>query len=99
MDTSEELSAGDPVTMSISLTRDVEEDESDEQIADAPLFPSRKMVNWWLVVGDAATRTLYGIKKTTFKRELNTKLQFSLPQGLHQLKLYVICDSYSGESK
>lgn len=90
----DELTAGEPVTMNVTLTQDVDEDD---QLADAPHYPSRKMVNWWLVVGDKSKNVLYGIKKVTVKQELKTKLQLTLPQGKHQLKFYVICDSYSGE--
>jgi hypothetical protein len=40
----------------------VDEDDEDDQTADAPYYPGKKMVNWWLVVGDATKRALYGIK-------------------------------------
>jgi pre-mRNA-splicing helicase BRR2 len=91
------LTAGDPITMKVRLSRDMDEDDEDDQTADAPYYPGKKLVNWWLVVGDAAKRALYGIKKVTVKQELTTKLQFTLPQGEHKLKLYLICDSYMGE--
>jgi pre-mRNA-splicing helicase BRR2 len=83
--------------MKIKLARDVDEDDEDDQTADAPYYPGKKMVNWWLVVGDATKRALYGIKKVTVKQQLTTKLQFTLPQGEHKLKLYLICDSYMGK--
>lgn len=82
--------------MTVRLARDVDEDDEDDQTADAPYYPGKKMVNWWLVVGDATKRALYGIKKVTVKQQLTTKLQFTLPQGEHKLKLYLICDSYMG---
>lgn len=62
----------------------------------APLYPAKKMANWWIVVGNSATRQLLAIRKVTVRRTLTAKLEFTLPQGEHQLKLYVICDSYSG---
>jgi pre-mRNA-splicing helicase BRR2 len=86
--------------MRITLDRDVDEDDqssSNDQIVDAPHYPGKKMVNWWLVVGDPQSRALYGIKKVTVKKSLNTKLDITLPQGVHTLKLYLICDSYMGE--
>jgi pre-mRNA-splicing helicase BRR2 len=97
LDSTEDLTAGEPVTMSVTLTRDVDEGEEVEQIADAARYPGTKLVNWWLVVGDHASRALYGIKKVTVKESLKTKLSFTLPQGSHRLKLYLICDSYIGE--
>lgn len=57
------------------------------------------MVSWWLVVGDPTTKNLYAIKKVTVKAKLETKLEFTLGQGEWKLKLYLICDSYSGESQ
>ena len=54
------------------------------------------MANWWLVVGEPSTRQLLSIKRVTIKKSLNVKLEFTLPKGKHQLKLYVICDSYMG---
>jgi pre-mRNA-splicing helicase BRR2 len=93
----DDLKAGEPITMRVTLERDVDEDEQDDQVVDAPYYPGKKMVNWWLVVGDASTRTLYGIKKVTVKKQLNTKLDLTLPEGVHSLKLYLICDSYMGE--
>jgi hypothetical protein len=99
LDESQTLISGEPITMEVTLSRDVDEADiaADDQIADAPLFPGKKLVNWWLVVGDHSSRALYGIKKVTVRQTLKTKLQFTLPQGSHQLKLYLICDSYTGK--
>ena len=97
LDNTEDLSAGEPITMVVTMTRDVDEEEEAEQIADAARYPGTKLVNWWLVVGDHVSRALYGIKKVTVKESLKTKLSFTLPQGSHRLKLYLICDSYIGE--
>ncbi len=98
-DTSD-LRANEPITMRITLERDIEEEDAQDpadSVVDAPYYPGKKMVNWWLVVGDPATRALYGIKKVTVKKTLQTKLDITLPQGAHSLKLYLICDSYMGE--
>lgn len=93
----EEYTAGAPIVLSVTLSRDVDEDEVDDgQVVVAPLYPAKKMANWWLVVGNSATRQLLAIRKVTVRRSLTAKLEFTLPQGQHQLKLYVICDSYSG---
>jgi pre-mRNA-splicing helicase BRR2 len=88
--------AGAPLILSIRLMRDADEDEDDGQAVIAPLYPARKMANWWLVVGNSASRQLLAIRKVTVPRGLTTKLSFTLPQGEHHLQLYVICDSYSG---
>lgn len=103
MDVSHELqkqgsayTAGAPLILSVTLMRDADENEDDGQVVIAPLYPARKMANWWLVIGSSASRQLLAIRKVTVPRGLTTKLTFTLPQGVHNLKLYVICDSYSG---
>lgn len=97
MAVNDEVYAGDAINLTVSISRDADDDSVPEQIADAALFPRKKTVNWWLVIGDPASRKLYGIKKTAIKHEMDIKIQFSLPAGQHQLKLYCICDSYNGQ--
>ena len=94
-----DYTAGAPIVLQVQLSRDADEDTSDgddDQRVVAPYYPSRKMANWWLVVGEPSTRQLLSIKRVTIKKSLNVKLEFTLPKGKHQLKLYVICDSYMG---
>jgi pre-mRNA-splicing helicase BRR2 len=93
---SDSLTSSDPVVVTVTLDREADESNPDDQVADAALFPHKKMVSWWIVVGDAATKTLYGIKKVTVKERVESKLELNLPQGQYQLKLYLICDSYAG---
>ncbi|KAH9077836.1 Sec63 Brl domain-containing protein [Lactarius deliciosus] len=59
----------------------------------------KKMVNWWVVVGEQSTRQLLSIKRVTVSKSLNVKLGFTPPKGEHALKLYVICDSYVGADR
>jgi len=91
------LTSSDPVTLNITLDRESDDTDPDDQLADAPHYPHKKMVSWWLVVGDAKSRMLYAIKKVTVKGRLETKLEFTLGEGNWDLKLYLICDSYAGE--
>ena len=91
------LTSSDPITINVTLDRDADESDPDDQVADAPHFPQRKMVSWWLVVGDAKTHQLHAIKKVTVKAKLETKLDFTLGEGEWNFKLYLICDAYSGE--
>ncbi|KAH9059761.1 putative RNA helicase [Lactarius vividus] len=92
-----EYTSSTPIVLQVSLSRDVddEEDEGDTLVV-APHFPAKKMVNWWVVVGEQSTRQLLSIKRVTVSKSLNVKLEFTLPKGEHALKLYVICDSYVG---
>jgi pre-mRNA-splicing helicase BRR2 len=91
-----EYTAGAPITLKVGLARDVDEDDENDQTVVAPFYPLKKLANWWLVVGDASSRQLLVIKKVTLTKSLTVKLEFSLPKGVHNLKLYVICDSYLG---
>ncbi len=93
----EALTSSEPISLTITLDREADESNPDDQVADAPHFPHRKMVSWWLVVGDPVTKNLYAIKKVTVKANLEARLEFTLGQGEWKLKLYLICDSYSGE--
>ena len=95
-----DYTAGAPIQIQVSLSKDADEDmetpgEDDETVV-APFYPKKKLANWWVVVGEPKTKQLLAIKKVTVHRNLNVRLEFSLPQGQHALKLYVICDSYMG---
>ncbi|GLB39382.1 putative sec63-domain-containing protein [Lyophyllum shimeji] len=93
-----EYTAGAPIILQVALARDVEEEdmEVDDQTVVAPFYPFKKMANWWLVVGDSNSRQLLVIKRVTVTKSLAVKLEFTLPKGTHNLRLYVICDSYIG---
>lgn len=95
-----EYSAGAPIYLQVALSRDADDEDDEDATADptviAPYYPLKKMANWWLVVGDPTTKQLLVIKKVTVTKNLKVKLEFTLPQGSHKLKLYVICDSYVG---
>jgi pre-mRNA-splicing helicase BRR2 len=103
MDVSYELvkgdyKAGEPIVLKVVLSRDADEDEdaNTEQAVIAPFYPKKKMANWWIVVGEPSTRQLLSIKRVTVAKNLSVRLEFTLPQGQHSLKLSAICDSYMG---
>ncbi|KAH9039430.1 Sec63-domain-containing protein [Lactarius deliciosus] len=92
-----EYTSSTPIVLQVSLSRDVDDEEDGgDTLVVAPHFPAKKMVNWWVVVGEQSTRQLLSIKRVTVSKSLNVKLEFTLPKGEHALKLYVICDSYIG---
>jgi pre-mRNA-splicing helicase BRR2 len=92
-----EYTAGTPIYLNIDLTKDVDdENENDDQVVVAPFYPLKTIAHWWLVIGQPTTRQLLAIKKVTISRSLSVKLDFTLPKGSHTLKLFVICDSYFG---
>lgn len=96
----DDYKAGSPIYIKVSLSRDIDEDDDDQQSTAqnviAPFYPTAKIANWWVVVGEPSTKQLCVIKKVTVPKSLNVKLEFTLSKGKHDLKLYVICDSYVG---
>lgn len=94
----EKPQAGEPVQITVTVERD-EEMDSLEVVSDR--FPGRKLESWWIVVGDAKSRQLYGIRKTAVAHESqDIKLSFSVPTaGLHELTIWCMCDSYLDADK
>jgi pre-mRNA-splicing helicase BRR2 len=101
LDVSHELTAGEYVAgtsigLTVTLSRDADGEDEDDQLVVAPFYPSKKLANWWLVVAEPSSRHLLLIKRVTVNKTLSVKVEFTLPKGVHSLKLYVICDSYVG---
>lgn len=94
----EEITAEEPAYLNIKITRNVDEDDGEfDSTVHAPFYPSKKLENWWLVVGDEKTKNLLAIKRVTIGRELKTRLEYTVPTaGSHDLKLYLMSDSYIG---
>ncbi|TPX14240.1 uncharacterized protein E0L32_000634 [Thyridium curvatum] len=91
------ITAGEPSYLKIKIEREVDEDEEFDPTVHAPFYPVKKMENWWLVVGDEATKSLLAIKRVTVGRNLNVRLEFTVPTpGEHELKLFLMSDSYVG---
>ncbi|XP_006459706.1 hypothetical protein AGABI2DRAFT_219047 [Agaricus bisporus var. bisporus H97] len=92
-----DYTAGAPILMKVTLARDIDDDdEESDQTVVAPFYHSKKLANWWVVLGDRDSRQLYVIKKVTVTKNLVVKLEFTLPKGTHRPRLYVVCDSYVG---
>lgn len=97
----EEIVAGNPAYLQIKLERDIDDDDmADTEIdltVQAPFYPSKKTENWWVIIGDEASKTLLAIKRVTIAKKLEMKLEFVVPTpGEHELKCYLMCDSYVG---
>ncbi|UZJ56862.1 hypothetical protein CBS101457_006182 [Exobasidium rhododendri] len=107
----EDIKASDSIVLNVRLSQDDDEDESDEdekidsptKPIIAPFYPTAKtFCNWWVVVGDSASRNLLSIKKVILnKKDGNTfKLEFNLPKGqFDNLKLYLLADSFVGADR
>ncbi|KAJ9142130.1 Pre-mRNA-splicing factor brr2 [Pleurostoma richardsiae] len=91
------IRAGEPSHLNIQIEREVEDDGELDLTVHAPFYPTKKMENWWLVVGEEGTKTLLAIKRVTVGRKLNVRLEFTVPTpGEHDLKLFLMSDSYVG---
>lgn len=91
------IRAGEPAYMNVQIEREVDEDEEVDTTVHAPFYPVKKLENWWLVVGEESTKTLLAIKRITIGRQLKVKLEYTVPTpGKHDLKLFLMSDSYSG---
>ena len=92
---SEDIIAGEPVIMAVSLNR-----EGDQEPApvSAPRFPGRKDENWWLVVGNVEANQLLAIKRISLQNSATAKLQFAAPEqhGATELTLFLMSDSWLG---
>lgn len=93
----ESITSGEPAYLKVKIEREVEEDEEPDTVVHAPFYPSQKMENWWLVVGEESTKNLLAIKRVTIGRKLELRLEYVVPSpGEHELTLYLMSDSYVG---
>lgn len=93
----ESVTSGEPAYLKIKIERELEEDEEPDTVVHAPFYPSQKMENWWLVVGEEQSKSLLAIKRVTIGRKLELRLEYVVPSpGEHELTLYLMSDSYVG---
>ena len=93
----ENITAGEPAYLKVTIERDIEEDEEPDTAVHAPFYPGQKVENWWLVVGDEKTKSLLAIKRVAIGRKLDLRLEYVVPSaGEHELTLYLMSDSYIG---
>ncbi|KIW04152.1 uncharacterized protein PV09_04959 [Verruconis gallopava] len=93
----ENVTVGESSFIQVNIERQLDEDDELNPLVHAPFYPMDKTENWWLVVGNEGTKSLYGIKRVTIGRTLTTKVEFT-PQhpGKQELTLFLMCDSYFG---
>ncbi|KFZ24129.1 hypothetical protein V502_01380 [Pseudogymnoascus sp. VKM F-4520 (FW-2644)] len=96
----EDITAGVPSFIKVKIEREEDEDDEGAEVdttVHAPFYPVKKMENWWLVVGEESTKTLLAIKRITIGKKLNLRLEYTVPTaGKHDLKLFLMSDSYVG---
>nr|CAB3501610.1 unnamed protein product [Digitaria exilis] len=65
--------------------------------AFAPRFPKAKQEAWWLVLGNATSSELYGLKRISFAdRVVNTRMELPQLFNIQETKLILVSDSYLG---
>ncbi|AGO13973.1 AaceriAGR113Wp [[Ashbya] aceris (nom. inval.)] len=98
LDSSAPITVNEPQPITITVTRD-EEPESLSVVSER--FPHDKLENWWIFVGETATRQLYSIRKVALSKESQTyTLDITIPtSGKHELTVWCICDSYLDADK
>lgn len=97
----EEIESGSTMSIDVLLKREIDEEEMNDPkigIVICPRFMNSKIENWWVLIGDPETNTLYSIKRTPLKIENEIKLEFNSPEesGNYKYKLYLVSDSYFG---
>jgi len=94
----DDLSAGSPISVSVNIEREVDEDADGNVYA--PFYPGKKSENWWVVIGEQSTKRLLAIRRLPFKKEYDpVKLSFELNQGKHDLTIYCISDCVMGADR
>lgn len=89
----------------VEVKRNEEDDEEEENGQDrigkvplvcAPRYPEAKEEGWWVMIGDEENNALLTLKHMALKEKAVVKLDFPSPSkaGKHNLKLYLLSDSY-----
>ncbi|CAL4954921.1 unnamed protein product [Urochloa decumbens] len=94
----DDISAGDNVTVQVTLERDMMNLPFEVGPVHAPMFPKPKEEGWWLVIGDSSTNHLLAIKRVALQKRASVKLEFSAPAdaGRKDYMIYLMSDSYLG---
>ena len=91
-DVGDEVEAGDLVTVSVLLQRDVDEDDDEEMTnlgkVISSRYPHKKTESWWLVVGDSNNNTMHTIKRVPWARRPRSSCSL-LPQRRQATTLYL----------
>lgn len=98
VDDADGVVAGEPVSLTVTLERDVDDDMTDIGRVRAARFPGLKKEGWWLVVADVKNNALLSIKRVSLLQTAKVSLDFVAPEspGNVDLTLYFVCDSYLG---
>ncbi|KAH8081708.1 hypothetical protein JL720_8831 [Aureococcus anophagefferens] len=101
VDDADGVVAGEPVSLTVTLERDVDDDMTDIGRVRAARFPGLKKEGWWLVVADVKNNALLSIKRVSLLQTAKVSLDFVAPEtpGNADLTLYFVCDSASAATR
>lgn len=94
----EDITVGEPAVVNVTITRDVEDEQGEPDLAvHAPFYPTAKTQGWWIVVGEKSSKSLLAIKRAVVGRQHKVQMAFTVEEaGKHELTLYLMSDSYVG---
>ncbi|KAJ1886808.1 Pre-mRNA splicing, partial [Kickxella alabastrina] len=98
VDAPEDICEGGLVSVRLSLDREWDDDEEVGPVV-APFFPSVRMENWWVVIGDPQNQALVAVKRLgMFNKHLDVQVEFNAPEhvGTVKWKLFLMCDAFLG---
>lgn len=98
LDTLVQMVVNESRPLVVTIERD---EEMDDLLVESARFPFAKNESWWVVVGDSATRQLYGVKKASAGAlSQQVTVDISVPvSGKHKLTVWCMCDSYVDADK
>lgn len=62
-------------------------------------FPKHKEASWFLIVANATSGQILGLKRVAFKRFTQKNLVVLMPEDFEEhkhIKVFIMCDSYIG---
>ncbi|SPO28683.1 probable ATP dependent RNA helicase [Ustilago trichophora] len=98
----DEITSSDGIAVRVHLEKDEDDEDQggDGEVVQSAFYPKKKLVQWWIVIGDPGTKNLLAIKKVTIRKTLDLDLEIHLSEGRHdRLKIWLVCDSYLGADR
>ena len=98
IDNSDSISPSENVSVRVALERLIDEDE-DLGFVIAPYYPKAQLEQWWIVIGDQNSDTLFAVRKIQIPSQRKTvSISFTAPDtpGDYKYSLLIVCDSYIG---
>ncbi len=86
----EDVATGDAVSVTVTCTRDVQDESGFDSTVVSTLYPFAKKEAWWVVIGDASSNILYSIKRCVANEEFKVNYPSSSFARLVLMKLCLL---------